>query len=102
MVEQVAFVIVLLTAGYFLYKRIQFIRSNIQLGRKVEIKNDSSRRFRNLLLIAFGQQKMFKKPIPAILHLFVYVGFLVINIEVLEFVIDGIVGKHRVFAPYLG
>ena len=55
-----------------------------------------------MLLVAFGQKKMFKKPIPAILHLFVYVGFLVINIEVLEFVIDGLAGTHRIFAPYLG
>jgi ferredoxin len=102
MAQQVVFVIVLCIAGYILYKRIQFIRRNIQLGREMDIKDEPSRRFRNLLLIAFGQKKMFKRPIPAILHLFLYVGFLVINIEVLEFVIDGIVGKHRVFAPYLG
>ncbi|MBU2888022.1 (Fe-S)-binding protein [Gilvimarinus agarilyticus] len=55
-----------------------------------------------MLLIAFGQKKMFKKPIPAFLHLLIYVGFLVINLEVLEFVIDGLLGTHRVFAPYLG
>jgi heterodisulfide reductase subunit C len=55
-----------------------------------------------MLLVAFGQKKMFKRPIPAILHFFIYVGFLVINIEVLEFVIDGIAGTHRIFAPYLG
>ena len=102
MAEQIAFVIVLLTAGYFLFKRIQFIRKNIQLGKKVDISAEPAKRFRNLLLVAFGQKKMFKQPIPAILHLFVYVGFLVINIEVLEFIIDGILGKHRVFAPYIG
>ncbi|MGC1242868.1 MAG: 4Fe-4S dicluster domain-containing protein [Chryseosolibacter sp.] len=60
------------------------------------------KRLRNLLLVAFGQQKMFKRLVPALLHLFVYVGFLVINIEVLEFVIDGLAGTHRVFSPYLG
>ena len=54
------------------------------------------------MLVAFGQKKMFKRPVPAILHLFVYAGFLVINIEVLEFILDGIAGTHRVFAPYLG
>ena len=102
MVEQIAFVIVLLTAGYFLYKRIKFIRQNIQLGRKADIQDEPARRFRNVLLVAFGQKKMFKKPVPAILHLFLYVGFLLINIEVLEFVIDGIFGRHRTFAPYLG
>ncbi len=55
-----------------------------------------------MLLIAFGQKKMFKKPLPAVLHLFIYVGFLVINLEVLEFIIDGLLGTHRIFAPYLG
>ena len=102
MIEQVAFILVLLTAGYFLYKRILFIRNNIQLGKNAEIKDNPQKRLRNLLLIAFGQQKMFKRPVPAILHLFLYVGFLVINLEVLEFVIDGISGSHRIFAPYLG
>lgn len=102
MAEQIAFVVVLLTAGYILFKRIGFIRRNIRLGKAVEINDRQGDRFRNLLLVAFGQKKMFARPVPAILHLFVYVGFLVINIEVLEFIIDGIVGKHRVFSPYLG
>jgi len=55
-----------------------------------------------MLLVAFGQQKMFKRIIPALLHLFVYVGFIIINLEVLEFVLDGILGTHRLFAPFLG
>lgn len=102
MVEQIAFVIVLLTAGYLLYHRILFIRNNIGLGKDVEIRSDPQKRLRNLLLIAFGQKKMFKRPVPAILHLFLYIGFFVINLEVLEFIIDGIVGTHRIFSPYLG
>ena len=55
-----------------------------------------------MLLVAFGQKKMFKRLIPAVLHLFIYVGFLVINLEVLEFIIDGLLGTHRAFAPFLG
>ena len=55
-----------------------------------------------MMLVAFGQKKMFKRFIPAFLHFFIYVGFLVINLEVLEFVIDGLAGTHRIFAPYLG
>jgi ferredoxin len=55
-----------------------------------------------MLLVAFGQKKMFKRPFPALLHLSIYVGFLVINLEVLEFIIDGLAGTHRIFAPYLG
>jgi ferredoxin len=102
MVQQFAFIIVLLATGYFIYNRIRFIAGNIRLGKEADIKGDRSKRWRNLLLIAFGQKKMFKRPIPAILHLFVYVGFLVINLEVLEFIIDGIAGTHRVFLPYLG
>jgi ferredoxin len=102
MLTQIAFIIVLLTAGFILYKRILFISKNILLGRDVEIKGDKSKRLRNLLLVAFGQKKMFKRPIPAILHLFIYIGFLVINLEVLEFIIDGIAGTHRVFQPFLG
>ena len=55
-----------------------------------------------MLLVAFGQKKMFKRVVPALLHFFIYAGFLIINLEVLEFVIDGIFGSHRIFAPYLG
>lgn len=102
MAEQVVFIIVLVAAGYFLYRRIAFIRNNINLGRNVDLEKAPSRRLRNLLLVAFGQKKMFKRPVPALLHLFVYVGFLVINIEVLEFLIDGLTGTHRAFSPYLG
>src|SRR5690606_27968773 len=68
----------------------------------VSINDRKPERWKNLILVAFGQKKMFKRPVPAILHLFVYIGFLVINLEVLEFVIDGIAGTHRIFAPYLG
>jgi ferredoxin len=55
-----------------------------------------------MFLVAFGQKKMFKRPLPALLHFFIYAGFLIINLEVLEFVIDGLAGAHRIFAPYLG
>ncbi len=72
------------------------------MGKQEEVSGDSSLRWKNVLLVAFGQQKMFKRPLPALLHFFIYVGFLVINLEVLEFIIDGMVGTHRIFAPYLG
>lgn len=102
MIAQIAFVFVLAASGYFLFKRVSFIRKNIQLGKPLDRSDNSSKRWKNMWLIAFGQKKMFKKPIPAFLHLLIYVGFLVINIEVLEFIIDGITGKHRIFAPFLG
>ena len=102
MIAQIAFAVALVTAGYFLVKRIGFIRRNIQLGKGFQIDDNRAQRLKNLLLVAFGQKKMFKRPVPAILHLFLYVGFLVINLEVLEFVVDGLAGTHRIFSPYLG
>jgi ferredoxin len=92
MIAQVAFILILGVSIYFIRKRVVRIRFN---DRKSE-------RLKNLLLVAFGQKKMFKRPIPAFLHLLIYVGFLVINIEVLEFIIDGFAGTHRVFSPFLG
>ena len=102
MIQQILFFIVLAGAGYLITKRIGFIRSTIRLGKPVDSLDRKDERVKNVLLVAFGQKKMFKKFIPAFLHLFIYVGFLVINLEVLEFVIDGLAGTHRIFAPYLG
>lgn len=102
MIQQIAFLITLGLAVYFIRKRVLFIRNNIRLGKKAEINDRKGDRLKNMVLLAFGQKKMFKKVIPATLHFFIYVGFLVINLEVLEFVIDGLAGTHRIFAPYLG
>ncbi len=99
---QLAFVLILGFAGFILSKRIQFLRRNILLG-KAETRNDQpENRWKAMLLVAFGQQKMFKRLVPAFLHALIYVGFLVINLEVLEFVLDGLLGTHRLFAPLLG
>lgn len=102
MIQQILFGLTLLLAVYFISKRFLRIRATIQLGRDKEINDRKPERLKNLLLVAFGQKKMFKRPIPAILHFFIYAGFLIINIEVLEFIIDGLTGNHRVFAPFLG
>lgn len=101
-IGQIAFLIILGITTFIMIRRIKRIKNNINLGKDVEIKDNTSQRWKNMLLIAFGQKKMFKRPIPAILHLMIYVGFLVINLEVLEFVLDGLTGKHRMFAPFLG
>lgn len=99
---QVAFLIILAVAVFILTKRVRFLKRNIQLG-KAEARNDQPEaRWKTMLLVAFGQQKMFKRFIPAFLHLLIYVGFVVINLEVLEFILDGILGTHRLFAPILG
>lgn len=102
MIQQITFILVLIIAAFLIVRRVLRIKRNIHLGKKVTINDEPKQRFKNLFLIAFGQRKMFKRPIPAILHLFIYIGFIVINLEVLEFIIDGIAGTHRIFAPYLG
>lgn len=102
MIQQVAFLLVLIVFVYFLRKRILIIRNAIRLGKTSSTEGNSGARLKNMILVAFGQKKMFKRWIPATLHFFIYVGFLIINLEVLEFVVDGIAGTHRIFAPYLG
>lgn len=102
LLQQIAFVITLIIAGYILRQRIVRIRGNISLGKKVPLDGDTGKRWGNVVLVAFGQQKMFTRFIPAFFHFLIYAGFLIINVEVLEFIIDGLIGTHRVFAPFLG
>ncbi|MEQ9231646.1 MAG: Fe-S oxidoreductase, partial [Cyclobacteriaceae bacterium] len=99
---QILFVLVLGFFGFLIGKRINHIRKNILSGRKEKINDNKSQRLKNMILVAFGQKKMFKRPIPAFLHLLIYVGFILINLEVLEIIIDGLAGTHRVFAEPLG
>lgn len=95
MIYQIIFLLVLgLGVGLFVWQ-IRKIRKNIMLGQPRKISGNVDERMRKLLLVAFGQQKMFKRPWSAILHALLYVGFLVINIEVLEIIIDGLTGSHR-------
>ena len=101
-IAQIAFLLIVAIAAGFLTKRISQIRKNIMLGRPETRNDQKDTRWRTMLMVAFGQQKMFKRLFPAFMHLFIYVGFLVINLEVLEFVLDGILGTHRLFAPALG
>jgi heterodisulfide reductase subunit C len=83
------------------------IRRNILLGKDADFSDLSGERWRNVLLLAFGQKKMFRNPLVAVLHFFIYAGFIIINIEVLEIFIDGVFGTHRIFSgvgpvyPYL-
>jgi ferredoxin len=101
-VQQFLFLVTLLVAGYFIRRRVLRIRNNIRLGKQNSIRDRRDERLKNVLLVAFGQKKMFKRLSPAFFHFFIYIGFLVINLEVLEFVIDGLSGTHRIFAPFLG
>ena len=76
------------------------ILSNIRLGRDENRSDNPRLRLNNMLRVAFGQSKMIRRPIAGILHLIVYVGFIIINIELLEIIIDGIFGSHRIFSSF--
>ena len=89
-------------AIFLFSKNVKKIYRNINLGIKIDRTDNQKIRFAKMLRVAFGQSKMIDKPIVGLLHIIVYVGFLVINIELLEIIVDGILGTHRVFAPFLG
>lgn len=101
-VQQAAFIIMAAAAIWFFSKNVVKIRRNILLGRDEDYSDNPSARWRNMLLLAFGQKKMFRNVPVALMHFVVYAGFVIINIEVLEIVIDGITGHHRIFADLLG
>ena len=96
------FVIILLISITIFTRNILKIKNNINLGRSIDRSDNKSARWKNMARIALGQSKMVSRPIAGILHVVVYIGFLIINIELLEIVVDGIFGTHRVFAPFLG
>src|SRR4026209_5623 len=100
-VQQVLFVLVSAIAIWLFSKKVKEISRNIKLGRDEDFSDNKSERWKNVLLLAFGQKKMFRNPLVAIMHFFVYAGFIIINIEVLEIVLDGILGTHRLFAAPL-
>ncbi len=101
-VQQLLFVIAFVAAVYLFARKAKEIRRNILLGRDITPYGTPAERWRNVLLLAFGQQKMFRKPLVAVLHFFVYAGFLIINLEILEIILDGVLGTHRLFTPLLG
>lgn len=97
LILQISFIVLLVAAVWLFTKKAKEIRRNILLGREEDFSGNSALRWRNVLLLAFGQKKMFKKPLVALMHFIIYAGFIIINIEVLEIVLDGILGTHRLF-----
>ena len=83
--------------GYFTMNVKKLMR-NINLGRDVNRKDHSSERWKNMIMVALGQSKMVKRPVAGVLHIIVYAGFVIINIEVIEIIIDGLFGTHRVLS----
>ncbi len=102
LVPQILFVAILAAAVWLFTKNILQIRRTIFLGQPEDLSDNKPQRWKNLLLLALGQKKMFKNPLVAVMHLVIYAGFIIINLEVLEIVLDGIFGTHRLFFPYLG
>ncbi|GAB4248337.1 MAG: (Fe-S)-binding protein [Vicingaceae bacterium] len=100
-IGNIIFIIILLAAIILFALNCKKIAANIKLGKKLDRSDRKSDRLNLMLKVAIGQSKMVKRPVAGILHIIVYAGFVIINIEVLEILIDGIFGTHRVFA-FLG
>ena len=102
LIPNIIFIALFSFALYLFVKNVKKIYRNINLGISIDRNDNKKTRLLQMLRIAFGQSKMIDKPIVGLLHVVVYVGFLVINIELLEIIVDGALGTHRVFAPFLG
>ena len=100
--QQIIFLLISVAAIWFFTKKSREIVRNIKLGRDEDFSDNKAKRWNNVLLLAFGQKKMFRNPLVAVLHFFVYAGFIINNIEVLEIILDGLFGTHRLFAAPLG
>jgi ferredoxin len=100
-VLQVLFVALIGFASWLFAKNSMQIRRNILLGKDEDLTDNKPLRWRNMILLALGQKKMFKNPLVAVMHFIIYAGFIIINIEVLEIILDGILGTHRLFFPFL-
>jgi len=99
--NQIIFILLLGSMGYLIARRFGKIAKTIHLAKPVHVTN-SSERWKRVLLLAFGQKKMFEKPLVGIFHFLIYAGFVLINIEILEIILDGLLGTHRIIAPMLG
>jgi ferredoxin len=97
-----AFIILFIAGSAFFAINIRKVIRNINLGKDIDRKDQPAERFKLMTLVALGQKKMFERPIPAILHLFLYVAFVITQIELIEIIIDGVTGNHRIFRPSLG
>jgi heterodisulfide reductase subunit C len=101
-IQQILFLTTFITAGYLIYNRVSIIKKTIQLGKPLDRTDKPSERLQTMIRIAFGQKKMFDRQVVGIMHFIIYAGFILINVEVLEIILDGVLGTHRLFAPFLG
>ena len=101
-IQQIEFLVLLVIAITLFSKNIGQIKKNIFLGKDEDLSDNPSARWKNVVLLALGQKKMFRNPFVAVMHLIIYAGLIIINIEVLEIVLDGLLGTHRLFEKPLG
>ncbi|TAE31584.1 MAG: 4Fe-4S dicluster domain-containing protein [Cytophagales bacterium] len=99
--EQILFVVAVAVTGWFVTKRVKLISRAIRLGRAEDRSANAAERLKIMLLVAFGQKKMFDNLLVGVMHFIIYAGFIIINVEILEIIMDGILGTHRLFAPYI-
>ncbi len=102
MISSIVFILILAAGVWFFSKSVSKIIRNIKLGRDVNRSDQPLLRWKTMAMVALGQSKMITRPVAGFFHIVIYVGFIIINIEVLEIVVDGILGTHRIFAPFLG
>lgn len=101
-IPNIAFAVLFFALVGLFVRNVRRIIRNIKLGKPANRSDQPQKRWLHMTRIALGQSKMVRKPLSGALHVFVYVGFIVINIELLEIIIDGFLGTHRIFAPFLG
>ncbi len=102
MTGQIVFILILAVAVWLFSKNVGKIRRNIRLGRDTNRSDNPALRWKTMAKVALGQSKMGRRPFAALMHLFIYAGFVIINIEVLEILIDGVFGTHRIFSKPFG
>jgi len=102
MISAIVFIITTAIAAYFLVRSVKKIKRNIAFGKPQNLSDQPKLRLKTMIKVAFGQAKMTKKPIAFVFHSMIYVGFVLINLEVLEIIIDGLFSTHRIFQPILG
>ncbi len=102
MISSIIFITIFFFGAIWFTINVRKIRRNILLGKEIDRKDHPAQRWKIMTLVALGQKKMFARPIPAILHLFLYTAFVITQIELIEIIYDGAVGSHRMFRPALG
>jgi heterodisulfide reductase subunit C len=99
---QFIFIALLGSMSYLIAMRFKGILATIRLSQPIQLSDQPAERWKRVFLLAFGQKKMFQKPFVGFMHFLIYIGFILINAEILEIILDGILGTHRLFAPFLG